>query len=443
MIRFAISKTMPMSCSQNRIVSPSPEDSFRIRRMHRSVSSGAIPAVGSSRMSSSGFPPSATAISRTFWSPWESRSLRASRLPASPTLSRIESTSSPAIPFTAGKTRKVLRSRERTASWTFSKTESLGKMLTTWKEREIPIRQTTWGGSPEISLPLYRIRPESGARCPVIRGNSVVFPAPLGPMTATISPRATSRFAPFTARNPPNDRTADPTLSTARLHGAEPADDVPEHSVGQEDDHQGEDDAEDEGPVGGVVAREHPEQHEDRGAGERPEERVHPAQQAHDEHLEGEGPEHHVREDRVVDHDEEGARHPSEEAGDPDGRELVQPHVDADRRRPDRVVPDPLQRHAEGGRRDAAHRGEAEDGHGQGEIVRAARRPDRVGKGDAVDAVVSPREGVPAVDRRPDEGPEGDLEHAEIELGEAHADGADGQAEKGRGQRADDEGEGG
>src|SRR5512139_2992705 len=393
MIRFAISKTMPMSCSQNRIVSPSSEESFRIRQMHRSVSSGAIPAVGSSRMRSSGFPPSATAISRTFWSPWESSSLPTYRRSYSPTFRRIEWTSSAAIPFTAEKIRKVLRSRERTASWTFSKTVSLGKMLTTWKEREIPFRQMTWGGSPEMSLPLYRIRPESGTRCPVIRWNSVVFPAPLGPMTATISPRATSRFAPFTARNPPNDRTADSTLSTARLPGAEPADDVPEHSVGQEDDHQGEDDAEDEGPVGGVVAREHPEQHEDRGAGERPEERVHPAQQAHDEHLEGEGPEHHVREDRVVDHDEEGARHPSEEAGDPDGRELVQPHVDADRRRADRIVPDSLQRHAEGGRGDAVHRDEAEDGHGQREIVRPDGGPQRVGKRDPVDPVVPTGEG--------------------------------------------------
>jgi len=61
-------------------------------------------------------------------------------------------------------------------------------MLTTWKEREIPFRQMTWGGRPEISRPLKRMRPESGERWPVTRWNSVVFPAPLGPMTATISP---------------------------------------------------------------------------------------------------------------------------------------------------------------------------------------------------------------------------------------------------------------
>src|SRR5512139_1102511 len=281
MIRFAISKTRPMSCSQNRIVSPRTEDRVRIRRMHRSVSSGAMPAVGSSRMRSSGLPPSATAISSTFRSPWESRSLSTSRRSYRPTFRRIEWTSSAAIPFAAEKIRKVMRSRERTAIWTFSKTVRRGKMLTTWKEREIPRRQMAWGGSPEISRPLKRMRPESGERCPVMRWNSVVFPAPLGPMTATISPASTARFAPLTARKPPNEQTADSTLSTGFLHGTEPPDGEPEDAVRQEDDHEGEYDAENEGPVGGVVAREHPEQHDGRGAGEGPEKRVHPAQQAH------------------------------------------------------------------------------------------------------------------------------------------------------------------
>src|SRR5512134_3448202 len=443
MIRPAISKTSPISCSQNRIVTPDSPDSLRRRRMQRSVSSGAIPAVGSSRTSISGLPPSATAISRTFWSPWESRSPSASRLPYSPTLSRIGWTSSAAMPRARERIRKVLRCRERTASWTFSKTVSLGKMFTTWKDREIPLRQMTWGGSPVISLPLNRMRPESGGRCPVMRWNSVVFPAPLGPMTATISPRSTSRFARSTARKPPKDRTADSTLSTPRLPGPEPPDDVPENAVGEEDDHEGQDDPEEEGPVPRVGAREHPEEHDGRGAGEGAEERVHPAQEAHDEHFEGVGPEHHVREDGAVDHDEEGARHAAEEPGDHDGGQLVPPHIDPDRRRPHGVVPDSLQRLAERGRGDPVHRREAKHGDGQREVVRARGRPERVGERDAVDAVVPPREGVPAVDGHPDQRPEGDLEHAEVQLREAHADGADDEACEGGGQRPGDEGEGG
>ena len=44
----------------------------------------------------------------------------------------------------------------------------------------------------------------SGAKRPEIRLNSVVLPAPFGPISAWISPAPIWRLAPATARMPPN-----------------------------------------------------------------------------------------------------------------------------------------------------------------------------------------------------------------------------------------------
>src|SRR5574341_2049916 len=45
--------------------------------------------------------------------------------------------------------------------------------------------------------------------------NSVVLPAPFGPMRAVTDPRSTSRDAPSTARTPPNRRETPPTARMA------------------------------------------------------------------------------------------------------------------------------------------------------------------------------------------------------------------------------------
>ena len=78
----------------------------------------------------------------------------------------------------------------------FSHTDSRGKMLVTWKLRERPRRLTWCGGSPVISSPLSCTVPEVGARRPLIRLNSVDFPAPFGPMIAWRSPVGTLRLTP-------------------------------------------------------------------------------------------------------------------------------------------------------------------------------------------------------------------------------------------------------
>jgi len=53
------------------------------------------------------------------------------------------------------------------------------------------------GGRPAIDVPPSRTRPRLGASTPAMTLSSVDLPAPLGPMTPTISPRSTSRSTPL------------------------------------------------------------------------------------------------------------------------------------------------------------------------------------------------------------------------------------------------------
>ena len=49
-----------------------------------------------------------------------------------------------------------------------------------------------------------RIAPESGFSCPVIMRNSVVLPAPFGPMTPTMPPGGSLKLRPSIRRRSPN-----------------------------------------------------------------------------------------------------------------------------------------------------------------------------------------------------------------------------------------------
>src|SRR3989304_6039048 len=56
-----------------------------------------------------------------------------------------------------------------------------------------------------MPIPLNRIPPLSGRSNPVIRLNTVVLPAPLGPINPRISPSATLKDSACTAMTPPKD----------------------------------------------------------------------------------------------------------------------------------------------------------------------------------------------------------------------------------------------
>src|SRR5690349_25059666 len=77
----------------------------------------------------------------------------------------------------------------------------------------------TWGGRPAISWPSKQIRPASGRRNPLTRLNSVVLPAPFGPMSAVIEPRLTSKPALSTACRPPK-RFRTPSTTRIGLWGS-------------------------------------------------------------------------------------------------------------------------------------------------------------------------------------------------------------------------------
>src|SRR5437868_1290825 len=86
-----------------------------------------------------------------------------------------------------------------------------------WKVRTMPAAQILCGASPVMSRPSKATRPASGAWKPAMAANSVVLPAPLGPISPTISPWRTSSEAWSTAFSPPNDLERPRTSSMARL----------------------------------------------------------------------------------------------------------------------------------------------------------------------------------------------------------------------------------
>src|SRR5258708_7801548 len=116
-----------------------------------------------------------------------------------------------------------------------SRTLILAKGWVIWNVRTMPAAQILCGGSPVMSLPSKTTLPASAAWKPAMAANSVVLPAPLGPIRPTISPWRRSSEARSTAKRPPNDLERLRTSSMAR-----PAAEQAHQSVGQarHDQHQ-------------------------------------------------------------------------------------------------------------------------------------------------------------------------------------------------------------
>src|SRR2546428_2562257 len=76
-------------------------------------------------------------------------------------------------------------------------------MLVIWNERARPLRERFGDERGVMSSPAKRMRPASGRRLPASWLISVVLPAPLGPMTASVSPSCTSRSTLSEARSAP------------------------------------------------------------------------------------------------------------------------------------------------------------------------------------------------------------------------------------------------
>src|SRR5881396_278829 len=192
-----------------------------------------------------------------------------------------------------------------------------------------------------MSRPSSSTAPASGRRWPVMRLKSVVLPAPLGPMMAAISPRATARLTPPTASNPPNALRTSRTSSTAATPeapggGVQRADDPAREHEQQHDEHR----AQDERPVLGVRGDLLVEDEHDEGADGGAIEVVHAPEDGHDQDLGGLRPVGEVGEHAAVEDPEQRPRETREAARNHECDQLVAADVDADELRPFGILTD-------------------------------------------------------------------------------------------------------
>src|SRR5947209_1763505 len=217
-MRCARPVTTSMRCSTISTVLPSP-CTDPISSTSSGTSSIETPANGSSSRITRGCPASSIASSSLRLSPCESRPACACAREPKPTRSSAHPARS-----TASVTRSACRqmrivppSAASAASRTFSNTERSGKTFETWKVRPRPARVRRNGGSPVMSEPSSSTRPDVGRSRPEMRLNSVVLPAPFGPITASSSPSRTSSPTPETIVAPP---MTSPRSLVARIGGA-------------------------------------------------------------------------------------------------------------------------------------------------------------------------------------------------------------------------------
>src|SRR6266542_4062679 len=332
-------------------------------------------------------------------------------------------------------------------------------MLVRWNDRPTPIRQMRCGGAPVMSLPSSSTCPASGCRCPVMRLKKVDLPAPLGPITAAISPRATARLTQLTAMKPSKALRRERTSSMAHRLRCRPrfltpaarcvgqrADDPAGEGEEEHDQHR----AENERPVFGVGGDLLVEEDERSRAYRRPPEMPHPAEDRHDQRLGRLRPKGEVREDAAVEDAEERAREPSKEAGDDEGGELVASHVDADELRPLRIVADEGEDTAERRKNEPAQGRERErdederdqieslaDAEGVGQ--RQLFHPAELGIRHVRQALLAASHLVPLEAYCPNDLREGERQHGEIDFRETHAEEAEHGGKAGGDDAAGDE----
>src|SRR5262245_29603745 len=183
-----------------------------------------------------------------------------------------------------------------------------------------------------MSRPSSRTVPLSGCRWPVIRLNSVDFPAPLGPITAAICFVSTDRLTSKTARNPPNDLEMPETSSIAQPlqvlpQQIETADDAAREAE-QQDEQDG---AEHERPVLRIVGDHLVEPDQPRGANRRSPEIAYAPEDRHDDDLGGFRPENIIGKHTAAEDAIERAGQPGKPTSNDKSTELIKPHVDADK----------------------------------------------------------------------------------------------------------------
>src|SRR3954470_15708889 len=203
-MRCARPVTTSMWCSTMSTVLPS-SCTERISSTSSSTSSIETPAIGSSSRITREFPASTIASSSFRLSPWDNSPAGAAPRPPRPTRSSAQCALSTAS-LTCDACRQMYMvppSDASAARRTFSCAGSSGKTFDTWNVRPMPARVRRNGGFDVMSAPSSSTRPLVGRSNPETRLKSVVFPAPLGPMTPSSSPSRTSSSTPVTMVAPP------------------------------------------------------------------------------------------------------------------------------------------------------------------------------------------------------------------------------------------------
>ena len=99
------------------------------------------------------------------------------------------------------------RPASNSGSSTFSTAVHSSIRWNAWKTKPTAVRRiraSAFSPNPSMRRPASESAPPEGRSSPPNRCSSVDFPQPLGPITATVSPEATSRSTPSTARTSPS-----------------------------------------------------------------------------------------------------------------------------------------------------------------------------------------------------------------------------------------------
>ena len=101
---------------------------------------------------------------------------------------------------------------------TFSRTVSAGNSARFWNVRAMPMRAILYGGSASRSCPSKVMWPSVGWYRRLTQLNSVVLPAPLGPISAQICPSSMTKLSPSSATTPPKRTPTSSISSRATPH---------------------------------------------------------------------------------------------------------------------------------------------------------------------------------------------------------------------------------
>src|SRR5918998_3741620 len=208
-----IVRTTSMSCSTNTTDRPSAARSCTWLTIVW-ARAGFTPAIGSSSITRSGWTMRARAISSSLRWPPDSDPANSSRMWVRLNrASRPSARSSLAVSWSRHRGRSSeLKNRSPVwplaPSFMFSITVRRDSALVSWKVRTMPFCATRWAGSPRRGLPSSDHTPVLGLSKPVSRLNSVVLPAPFGPIRPVMTPRWNSMWSTLTALRRPKRRVS-------------------------------------------------------------------------------------------------------------------------------------------------------------------------------------------------------------------------------------------